>query len=65
MNTLVVLEMIHLFSNRNISGLSLTWALMRGTRVIWLSLGLVVAVFFAIIEVKKHLRLSPKARNPV
>lgn len=35
MNTVVVLEIFHLFFIRNIHGTSLTWAAIRGTRVIW------------------------------
>ena len=35
MNTLVVLEIFHLFFIRNIHGASLTWAALRGTPVIW------------------------------
>jgi calcium-translocating P-type ATPase len=34
MNTLVVLEIFHLFFIRNIHGTSLTWAAVRGTRVV-------------------------------
>jgi magnesium-transporting ATPase (P-type) len=34
-NTLVVLEIFHLFFIRNIYGTSLTWAAVRGTRVVW------------------------------
>jgi calcium-translocating P-type ATPase len=41
MNTLVVLEIFHLFYVRNIHGPSLTWAAARGTRVVW---GVVVAI---------------------
>ncbi|MDF2231831.1 HAD-IC family P-type ATPase [Albimonas sp. CAU 1670] len=35
MNTLVVLEIFHLFFIRNIHGASLTWAAARGTPVVW------------------------------
>ena len=35
MNTLVVLEIFHLFFIRNIHGTSLTWAAARGTPVVW------------------------------
>ena len=35
MNTLVVLEIFHLFFIRNLHGTSLTWAAARGTRVVW------------------------------
>jgi len=41
MNTLVVLEIFHLFFIRNIHGTSLTWAAVRGTKVVW---GVVVAI---------------------
>jgi hypothetical protein len=35
MNMLVVLEIFHLFFIRNIHGTSLTWAAVRGTKVVW------------------------------
>ncbi|MDT8397505.1 MAG: cation-transporting P-type ATPase [Pseudomonadales bacterium] len=35
LNTLVVMEIFHLFFIRNIYGTSLTWQALRGTRVIW------------------------------
>ena len=35
MNTLVVLEIFHLFFIRNLHGTSLTWAAVRGTPVVW------------------------------
>ena len=35
LNTLVVMEIFHLFFIRNIYGTSLTWKAARGTRVIW------------------------------
>lgn len=93
MNTLAVLEIFHLFFIRNIHGTSLTWAAVRGTRVIWLVVlattlaqlavtylpplqamlgtqsvplvdGLLIvgvgAVFFAIIEIEKRIRLGLK-----
>ncbi len=89
-NTLVVLEIFHLFFVRNIYGTSLTWKAVRGTRVVWITVlsvtaaqfavtylpplqhifgtaavpfadGVLIvavgAVFFAIIEVEKQLRL--------
>lgn len=34
-NTLVVMEMFHLFFIRNIYGTSLTWKALRGTKVLW------------------------------
>jgi magnesium-transporting ATPase (P-type) len=36
MNTIVVLEIFHLFFIRNIHGTSLSWAAVRGTRVVWI-----------------------------
>lgn len=38
LNTLVVLKIFHLFFIRNIYGTSLTWAAVRGTRVVWISI---------------------------
>ncbi|MDZ4319094.1 MAG: cation-transporting P-type ATPase [Phenylobacterium sp.] len=91
LNTLVVLEIFHLFFIRNIYGASLTWRGLRGARVIWLCVttitlaqflvtyfpplqqvfgtravplidGMLIvavgAVFFAIIETEKQLRLA-------
>lgn len=91
MNTLVVLEIFHLFFIRNIHGTSLTWAAVRGTRVVWIVVvavtaaqlavtylpflqrilgteavpiadGLLIiamgAVFFALIEIEKQIRLG-------
>lgn len=37
MNTLVVMEIFHLFFIRNIYGTSLTWKAVRGTKVVWLT----------------------------
>jgi len=51
MNTLVVLEIFHLFFIRNIYGASLTWKAMRGTRVVWISVITVTIGQFAITYV--------------
>ncbi len=48
MNTLVVMEMFHLFFIRNIYGTSLTWSAVRGTRVVWLCIAVVTTGQFAI-----------------
>ena len=48
MNTLVVLEIFHLFFIRNIYGTSLTWAAARGTRIVWACVIAVTAAQFAI-----------------
>jgi calcium-translocating P-type ATPase len=48
MNTLVVLEIFHLFFIRNIHGTSFTWAAARGTKVIWIVVITITAAQFAI-----------------
>jgi magnesium-transporting ATPase (P-type) len=48
MNMLVVLKVFHLFFIRNIHGTSLTWAAVRGTRVVWTVVVIVTAAQFAI-----------------
>ncbi|MEQ8321359.1 MAG: cation-transporting P-type ATPase [Rhodospirillales bacterium] len=48
LNTLVVLEIFHLFFIRNIYGTSLTWKAVRGTRVVWLTVVAVTAAQFAV-----------------
>ncbi len=96
MNTLVVLEVFHLFFIRNIHGTSLTWAAVRGTKVIWIVVLTVVAaqtavtylslpqtllgtmalplfdgvlivavgaIFFALVEIEKQIRLGLKGRS--
>ncbi len=93
MNTLVVLEIFHLFYIRNIHSTSLTWAAVRGTPIVWtvvilvtaaqfgvtylgplqallgtmpvpLSDGFLIvglgAVFFALLEIEKQIRLGLK-----
>ena len=47
-NTLVVMEIFHLFFIRNIYGTSLTWKAVRGTRVVWTTVITVTAAQFAI-----------------
>jgi magnesium-transporting ATPase (P-type) len=48
MNTLVVLEIFHLFFIRNLHGTSLTWQALRGTRVLWPCILTVTAAQFAV-----------------
>ena len=48
MNTLVVMEIFHLFFIRNIYGTSLTWKAVRGTRVVWATVISVTVAQFAI-----------------
>jgi len=47
-NTLVVVEIFHLFFIRNIHGTSLTWKAVRGTRVVWITVIAVTLAQFAI-----------------
>jgi magnesium-transporting ATPase (P-type) len=47
-NTLVVLEIFHLFFIRNIYGTSLTWKAVRGTRVVWSTVIVVTVAQFAV-----------------
>jgi magnesium-transporting ATPase (P-type) len=48
MNTLAVLEIFHLFFIRNIHGTSLTWAAVRGTRVVWTVVIAITVAQFAV-----------------
>ncbi|MGD8557319.1 MAG: cation-transporting P-type ATPase [Chromatiales bacterium] len=48
LNTLVVMEIFHLFFIRNIYGRSLTWSALRGTRIVWLTVTVVLLAQFAI-----------------
>jgi magnesium-transporting ATPase (P-type) len=48
MNTLVVMEIFHLFFVRNIYGTSLTWKAARGTKAVWATVIGVTAAQFAI-----------------
>lgn len=48
LNTLVVMEIFHLFFIRNIYGTSLTWKAVRGTKVVWLTVIIITVAQFAI-----------------
>ena len=48
LNTLVVMEIFHLFFIRNIYGTSLTWQAVRGTPMVWATVLAVVLAQFAI-----------------
>jgi calcium-translocating P-type ATPase len=48
MNTLVVLEIFHLFFIRNLHGTSLTWDAVRGTKVVWSVVVAIVIAQFAV-----------------
>lgn len=48
LNTLVVMEIFHLFFIRNIYGTSLRWKAVRGTKVIWTLVIIITAAQFAI-----------------
>ncbi|WP_419799453.1 MAG: cation-transporting P-type ATPase [Terasakiella sp.] len=47
LNTLVVMEIFHLFFIRNIHGTSLTWKAVRGTKMVWLVITIVTMAQFA------------------
>ena len=46
-NTLVVMEIFHLFFIRNIYGTSLTWNAVRGTKVVWMTVIAITLAQFA------------------
>ena len=48
LNTLVVMEVFHLFFIRNIYGTSLTWKAVRGTKMVWAVVVIIVVAQFAI-----------------
>lgn len=48
LNTLVVMEIFHLFFIRNIYGTSLTWKAVRGTKVVWLVVAIIVVAQLSI-----------------
>jgi hypothetical protein len=48
MNTLIVLEIFHLFFIRNLNSTSLTWGAARGTRAVWTVVIIVSAAQFAV-----------------
>jgi magnesium-transporting ATPase (P-type) len=47
-NTLVVMEIFHLFFIRNLYSTSLTWKGVRGTKVVWMTVAVVTLAQFAI-----------------
>ncbi|MBK1855106.1 cation-transporting P-type ATPase [Verrucomicrobiaceae bacterium 5K15] len=48
LNTLVVMEIFHLFFIRNIYGTSLTWQLVRGTKMVWATVIVITVAQFVI-----------------
>lgn len=48
LNTLVVMEIFHLFFIRNMYGTSLTWSAVKGTKVVWLAVIIITVAQFAI-----------------
>ncbi len=48
LNTLVVMEIFHLFFIRNIYGISLTWKAVRGTKMVWTVVIVITGAQFAI-----------------
>ena len=64
-NTLVILEIFHLFFIRNIYGTSLTWKAVRGTRVIWACVIAVTAAQFAVTYLPPLQQVFGTASVPV
>lgn len=52
MNTLVVMEIFHLFFIRNMYGTSLTWRAVRGTKAVWIAVLIVATGQLAITYVR-------------
>ncbi|TPW27685.1 cation-transporting P-type ATPase [Martelella alba] len=65
LNTLVVMEMFHLFFIRNIYGTSLTWKAVRGTRVVWLTVVSVTLAQLAITYLPPFQTLFSTAAIPL
>ena len=64
-NTLVVLEIFHLFHVRNLHGTSFNLQAIRGTPVIWLTISVVTAAQFAITYVPALQRVFGTAAVPL
>ncbi|ACM04157.1 H+ transporting ATPase, proton pump [Cereibacter sphaeroides KD131] len=65
LNTLVVLEICHLFFIRNIHGTSLTWAAVRGTKVVWIVVIAITLAQFAVTYVPVLQRILGTEAVPV
>jgi len=52
MNTLVIMEIFHLLFIRNMYSKSLTWSAVRGTKIVWSAIGLVLLGQFAITYIQ-------------
>ena len=65
LNTLVVMEIFHLFFIRNIYGTSLTWKAVRGTKVVWATVITVVIAQFAITYLPPLQRVFATESVPV
>jgi magnesium-transporting ATPase (P-type) len=48
LNTIVVMEIVHLFFIRNIYSRSLTWSAAKGTPAVWLSTGILTVAQLAV-----------------
>jgi calcium-translocating P-type ATPase len=65
MNALVVLEICYLFHIRMLHGSSFTWDAVRGTRVVWLVVGLATAAQFAVTYLPPLQRVFGTAAVPL
>lgn len=63
-NTLLAMEIFHLFFIRNVYGTSLTWEAVRGTKAVWLTAGLITAAQFAITYLPPLQQLFDTAAVP-
>lgn len=65
LNTLVVMEIFHLFFIRNIYGTSLTWGAVQGTPVVWMTVIAVTLAQFAITYLPPLQRIFATAPVPL
>src|SRR3546814_13823676 len=64
-NTLVVMEIFHLFFIRNLYGTFLTWKAVRGTKVVWMTVVVVTFAPFAITYAPPLQRVFATKQIPV
>jgi len=64
MNMLVVLEIFHLFFIRNLHGAGLSWRILRGTRVLWAVVAIIVAAQLVVTYLPPAQRLLGTVAQP-
>lgn len=65
MNTLVVMEIFHLFFIRNIYGNSLTWKAVKGTRIVWMTVITIVIAQFAVTYLPPFQKIFQTVAVPI